>query len=596
MIVHAVGNPKPRSTAVSFILIFAAAALAVAPQLIWGDSCGHDFDFHLVSWFDALNAWRHGILYPHWTASANFGAGEPRFVFYSPLTWMLGAALGAIIPWPLVPVALIFLILAGTGLTTRALAREALNEGGATLAGCIAVFSGYPLFTAYERSAFAELAGGIWIPLVLLYGLRSGATSATSSFSRRVLSTSTVLLAIAIAGAWLSNPTVGVMASYSLAALTIVVALLARSIWPAVRNAVGGVLGLGLSALYVVPAAREEGWVDIHQVTEDPGQTLEHNWLFARHADPALALHDQVLHTVSLIATAMVAVTLIALIACRLRRKLPGPRRWWLPLALIPVFVLLLQIPLSAPLWKLPDLRFMQFPWRWLLVLEAPLAVFLAGAIWPSAVSKTRTRAFVAVGCGACFLCIMAGSSRFLYQACYPEDTVPAVVSALRAGKGHAGTSEYEPVGADISLIATNLPQACLTISPGIVLGQQDADGILAWDASQGSCETTYTAARSSAPENLRIAGVAPKAGYLVIRLLTYPAWKVTLNGAVVTSNPAREDGLTTLRLQRGEFNIAIDWTTTRDVILGRWLSAVSVLALTTIWLFQRKFAQSRLS
>ena len=57
-------------------------------QLVWAR-----FRLSLVSWFDALNSWRHGIPYPHWTPSANYGAGEPRFVFYSPLTWMLGAAL-----------------------------------------------------------------------------------------------------------------------------------------------------------------------------------------------------------------------------------------------------------------------------------------------------------------------------------------------------------------------------------------------------------------------------------------------------------------------------------------------------------------------
>ena len=85
---------------------------------------------------------------------------------------MLGAALGALLPWTLVPVALIFLLLAGTGLATRALARQALTDGAATLAGCVALFSGYALFTAYERTAFAELAGGFWIPLVLLYALR----------------------------------------------------------------------------------------------------------------------------------------------------------------------------------------------------------------------------------------------------------------------------------------------------------------------------------------------------------------------------------------------------------------------------------------
>ncbi len=153
-------------------VILFAAVVAMVPQFIRGSSCGHDFNVHLVSWFDCLNAWRHGILYPHWTPSANYGAGEPRFVFYPPLTWMLGAALGAILPWNLAPIALTFIIFAATGFATRALAREALDDAPATLAGCVSIFSGFTLFTGYERCAFPEFAGGFWLPLILLFVLR----------------------------------------------------------------------------------------------------------------------------------------------------------------------------------------------------------------------------------------------------------------------------------------------------------------------------------------------------------------------------------------------------------------------------------------
>src|SRR6202142_1792236 len=165
-------------------VILLAALVATSPQILRGNTCGHDFAFHLVSWIDCLHSWHQGILYPHWSPSANFGAGEPRFVFYPPLTWMLGAALGLALPWQLVPIALTFLLLAGTGFATRALARQALSEGAATLARCAALFSGYALFTAYERAAFAELAGGFWIPLVMLFALspqRNRHTSANAS-------------------------------------------------------------------------------------------------------------------------------------------------------------------------------------------------------------------------------------------------------------------------------------------------------------------------------------------------------------------------------------------------------------------------------
>ena len=177
-------NPPRLCFCAGPLIVFLAAFVAIVPQLLRGNSCGHDFDVHLVSWLDCVNAWHHGILYPHWASSPNYGAGEPRFVFYPPLTWMLGAALGLVLPWNLAPIALTFLTLAATGLATRALALEALDDLPATLAGCAALFSGFALFTAYERSAFPEFAGGFWLPLVVLFAMRDRPNSPCPILSR----------------------------------------------------------------------------------------------------------------------------------------------------------------------------------------------------------------------------------------------------------------------------------------------------------------------------------------------------------------------------------------------------------------------------
>jgi hypothetical protein len=358
---------------------------------------------------------------------------------------------------------------------------------------------------------------------------------------------------------------------------------------------------LGLAAIYWLPAALERHWVDIRQATEDPGYNFENSWLFARHSNPVLALHDVVLRQASWIAVSMIAVAVAGLIVSWRRGTLPiqkntTSRRWWIPLAAIPIVVFFFLFPISRPLWHLlPEMPFLQYPWRWLEAVEAPMAIFFVAAIWPSG---RCGRNAVLAACAVFFLAATVFAGTRFFQVCYPEDTVASVLATYRSGAGFEGMYEYEPPGADETMIATGLPDACLVTDPTIELGRanpDDADANPTWSPDQGSCQATFAEVNGSQtnPEHRRIDATIAHPGYLVLRLVRYPAWHVRVNGQLLTDLPQRDDGLIAVPVPQGPVDLTVDWTTTPDVLVGRWLSGISVLLLIALSLLEPRSKDS---
>ena len=97
-------------------------------------------------------------------------------------------------------------------------------------------------------------------------------------------------------------------------------------------------------------------------------------------------------------------------------------------------------------------------------------------------------------------------------------------------------------------------------------------------------------------PEHRRIYAAIARPGYLVLRLLSYPAWRVRVNGQPITAFPRRDDGLIAVPVPQGEVEVTIDWTTSADVISARWLSVFSVILLTAVFLCELRFNARRLT
>jgi hypothetical protein len=263
-------------------------------------------------------------------------------------------------------------------------------------------------------------------------------------------------------------------------------------------------------------------------------------------------------------------------------------------------------LPISLPVWNLlPKLRFLQFPWRWLVVLEAPMAIFAALAVWPGNSARRWPRIAVVSVCGGIFLAFTVFSGRVFFQVCDDEDAVQPMFAAYGSGAGFTGTDEYAPPGADNTMVATGLPFACLVSDPSAILatippGEQTDSGNPAWDAAQGTCEATFAVSPLGVsnvpqPEHLTLSALIPHPGFLILRLRSYPAWRVQVNGSLVTAMSTRDDGLMAVPVPPGLVQLRADWSITSDVFAGRWLSAFAALSITGLCLLSRRLARPHL-
>ena len=115
---------------------------------------------------------------------------------------------------------------------------------------------------------------------------------------------------------------------------------------------------------------------------------------------------------------------------------------------------------------------FLQYPWRWLEAVEAPMSIFFVAAIWPSNRDSRNprrsrlARILALAACAVIFVAATVYAGTTFFQVCYPEDTVASMLVGYRAGSGFEGMYEYEPPNGDDSAIATGLPDACLVSDP----------------------------------------------------------------------------------------------------------------------------------
>jgi hypothetical protein len=539
-------------------LVALVAIAVVSPMFFFGDVSGHDFQFHIASWVEVAGQWHQGIVYPRWAEWANWGYGEPRFIFYPPASWLLGAALGSVLPWAAAPIAYIWLALLIGGMGMWRLARDHLSPNEAAAAAVFFAMNPYNLALVYYRSDFAELLAAALFPLLLLGVFRI----AREGWSR------VPLLAFVFAGVWLANAPAAVIATYSVALLLLATSFAQRSVRPLIAGGTAMAAGFVLAAFYIVPAAWEQRWVQIGEaVTRD--LSPQNNFIFTHTGDPEFILFNW---KISAMACGGILVAAILAVFVARRRK-EFPLAWWALLALGASSVFMMFWP-SRLLWQfLPKLGFVQFPWRWLSALAVVFAFFSAAAFGTQ--SKRWILWVVLV------VALSGTASAIASNTWWDSDDAISIADWIHSGLGYEGTDEYAPLGCaryelpGISADAEQPPDEPIPFTAkydsasGAIAPASD----LRFRVEQWTAEHRVLRTSSARPEKL------------VLRLLSYPAWGATIDNHAVQIAAVPHTGEILIPLPAGTHRVNVQFQRTADRRAGDALSAATALLL-ALWLF----------
>lgn len=445
------------------------------------------------------------------------------------------------------------------------LAHEWLPAKDALFAAVFYALNPYHLLIVYWRSAYAELLAAPLLPLVLfcLLRLREPGFRATQ------------WLSLTLAAAWLTNAPAALMIHYSTAGLALVMAAHA-AVWqrswgprlwlPLVKTALAMFLGAAMASFYLLPAIYEQGWINLNEVLS-PGVRPQDNFLFTITADSD---HNRFNLLVSSIALAEIGVLVLAVYFSRRWSKqhvaAAAGENQWILLSAWGAASAFVMLSVSNMLWQhLPKLRFVQLPFRWLLCMNAAVAMLLTMAArrWVS-----RVLASVVL-----LAAVIVAGYRIQPPWWDTAADIREMSDAMSDGSGYEGTDEYVPAGADAYELNKNLPRV-----------SDDTRAMMPAEILEWGPTEEHFVVHTSKPE------------LLTLRLFNYPAWQVTVNGHPAEVRTAEVTGQMIVPVLEGTSNVRIHFRRTIDRTIGNVISGLSLICLVAFGIKTRRGRARRAS
>lgn len=223
--------------------------------------------------------------------------------------------------------------------------------------------------------------------------------------------------------------------------------------------------------------------------------------------------------------------------------------------------------PLAKPLWDvLPGFAAIQFPWRWISVLEVSLCFMLHSALsgtgaevsWLNFSDRILVYLIGIVFVSSCLL--VASSNQF-----YSRDTMEGITDPERIESYNNLPREYTPreVTALEELFAAGGGER---IS---ILSGNAASSIVEWQP-----ERRIVAFHASTPTKIRVA------------LFNYPGWKAMLDGREVSINVQEGSGAIIVDIPTGKHSLKLSFVDTPLRLASKYLSLFSFIVVLAVLMF----------
>jgi hypothetical protein len=526
---------------------------AVLPALLPGWYEGHD-DLHIPRLIEYGAALGDGQIPPRWFPDVSGGLGSPHPLYYAPLFYALALVfegLGLGLVGALKASIVVFMLLAAVGMYRYA--RLFFSPAAALVGAAAYTYAPYHLLDLYVRKAFSELTVFAVLPFLLeaFHRLRfrgsrwdtiAGAGWLAAFSTAHTISTMIappLLASYAVLLSRLPDPAPGPGRPA------------ANSGWSwrwIPRAGLAVALGFMLAGFFVVPAFLErnainlrmytEAYVDYHKHFVYPQQLIWWPWGFGMSK---AGLEDTMSFRMGI---PQIAAILLAALGWR-RLAARGPRFhtiFFLAVAAVSVFMML---PISVPFWELlPSLKFVQFPWRFLLLATVASGV-LAAAAFSAWFPQPRRNASAGSAGWAVGLCLMmaggaAAGGLFAVHRRIPIDRLgyeqKPFAKLIDRGAGAA------PLPLDRELVRTSTLHWIDHLPPDV-----SYLGLTPDDLRRPKAEVVSGTARISDIRSLtwrhRFHVEAEGGARLRVNVYRLPGWIVRIDGteAPLVSGPARE-------------------------------------------------------